>query len=205
MTRYPPGHKEQTRSRILRACRQHVHQCGLNAGLQGVMAEVGLTKGGFYTHFASKTSLLEETLSNALDEQRAEVKRRFDNAESDRDALESILDGYLSPVHLDDAESGCPIPSCLSDLSRSESQLRAPFNEYRQWLTDRVAEHLVGEPESSRQQVAIALVAMAIGAASLASVEVDPRERRRILAAARRTGRALIAGTNEARCVHEAR
>ena len=194
MTRYPPGHKEQTRRRILRACRQLVHQRGLTAGLEGVMAEVGLTKGGFYTHFDSKSTLLRETLSNAFEQQRAEVTRRFDEAETDRKALESILDGYLSADHLEDPDNGCPIPRCLSDLARSEDQLRTPFNEYRRWLIDCVAARLTGL-EHDRERLAVSLVSMAIGAASLASVENDPGERRRILAAARRTGREMIAAS----------
>ena len=191
MTRYPPGHKEQTRRRILHACRQHLHRSGLNAGLEAMMAEVGLTKGGFYTHFSSKNTLLEETLSTAFEEQKQEVVRRLDSAETDRKALVSILDGYLSSDHLEDADSGCPIPRCLSDLARSDDQLRAPFNEYRAWLIAMVADRLSGDIHR-RKELATSLVAMAIGAASMANAAESPGERRRILAAARRTGRRLI-------------
>lgn len=194
MTRYPPEHKERTRSRILLACRQHVHRSGLGAGLEGVMAEIGLTKGGFYTHFPSKNHLLQETLANAFEQQRAEVRRRFDEAETDRAALESIFDCYLSSSHLDDADRGCPVPHCLSDLARADDELRKPFNDYREWLVDQVADRLTGDYASCRQ-LAVAIVSLAIGAASIARVETDPDQRERILESARNVGRDLISSS----------
>src|SRR5208337_3926131 len=64
--RYPAGHRERTRAKILRAaCRVFRRQGYHAAGVDKVMEEAGLTAGGFYAHFASKEALLAEALAPA--------------------------------------------------------------------------------------------------------------------------------------------
>ena len=53
--RYPAGHKEQTRAKILRAAAKVFRREGYHAvSVDKVMEEAGLTAGGFYAHFGSK-------------------------------------------------------------------------------------------------------------------------------------------------------
>lgn len=64
--RYPAGHKERTRARIVRAAARVFRREGYHAaGLDKVMEEAGLTAGGFYAHFGSKEALLAEVLRPA--------------------------------------------------------------------------------------------------------------------------------------------
>ncbi|MFZ2481929.1 MAG: TetR family transcriptional regulator, partial [Propioniciclava sp.] len=59
MARYPEGHKQETRDRILDAAARRFKTDGLTgAGIGPVMADAGLTNGGFYAHFASKDDLI---------------------------------------------------------------------------------------------------------------------------------------------------
>jgi TetR/AcrR family transcriptional repressor of nem operon len=52
--RYRPGHKDQTRRRILAAAGRRFKEKGYAAaGLQELMRSADLTVGGFYAHFAS--------------------------------------------------------------------------------------------------------------------------------------------------------
>ena len=72
--RYPAGHKEQTRAKIVRAAGKVFRREGYHAaGVDKVMEEAGLTAGGFYAHFKSKEALLAETLAPAASE--AAVRR----------------------------------------------------------------------------------------------------------------------------------
>ena len=64
--RYPPGHKDETRRKILEAAATVFRRQGYHAGgVDQVMREAGLTAGGFYAHFPSKEALFAETLPHA--------------------------------------------------------------------------------------------------------------------------------------------
>ena len=74
--RYPAGHKEQTRAKILQAAGKVFRREGYHAaGVDKVMEEAGLTAGGFYAHFASKEALLAETLAPAAAEAGCRTRR----------------------------------------------------------------------------------------------------------------------------------
>ena len=64
--RYSPGHKEQTRAKIVEAAGKVFRRLGYHAaGVDKVMEEAGLTAGGFYSHFASKDALLADVFARA--------------------------------------------------------------------------------------------------------------------------------------------
>src|SRR5437764_10554084 len=107
--RYPAGHKEQTRVKILRAAGKVFRRLGYHAaGVDKVMEEAGLTAGGFYAHFDSKQELLAEALTCAG----AEAGRRHAAALeglSGGEWLEAFLGRYLSVEHRGKWEEGCPL------------------------------------------------------------------------------------------------
>ena len=58
-------HKERTRARILAAAGRVFRRQGYAAtAVDAVMAEAGLTPGGFYAHFPSKEALFAEVLAH---------------------------------------------------------------------------------------------------------------------------------------------
>jgi TetR/AcrR family transcriptional regulator, transcriptional repressor for nem operon len=60
---YTPEHKQQTRQRILRSARRLFNRKGFAAvTIDEIMTEAGLTRGGFYRHFASKEELYSEAV-----------------------------------------------------------------------------------------------------------------------------------------------
>ena len=68
--RYAKGHKDTSRERILRVAAKKFRRHGIAAaGMTGIMADAGLTNGGFYSRFDSKSDLVREGLERALDEQ----------------------------------------------------------------------------------------------------------------------------------------
>ena len=59
MARYQPTHKEETRRRLLESAVNAFRRDGLDAtGLKEIMNDLGLTVGGFYRHFESKSELV---------------------------------------------------------------------------------------------------------------------------------------------------
>jgi TetR/AcrR family transcriptional repressor of nem operon len=68
--RYAKGHKDTSHERIVTIAAKNFRRLGIAAaGMTGIMAEAGLTNGGFYSHFRSKSDLVREGLERALDEQ----------------------------------------------------------------------------------------------------------------------------------------
>ena len=59
MARYSTDHKEKTRAAIVDAAAERIRSGGFDAlGVASIMAEAGLTHGGFYAHFSSRDALL---------------------------------------------------------------------------------------------------------------------------------------------------
>src|SRR4029077_8635516 len=94
--RYPKGHVDATRKRILKMAARHFRKEGLErAGIADLMKAAGLTHGGFYFHFASKEDLVREAMNEAFDQTNARNARRGAHG------LEAIVRGYLTPGRRD--------------------------------------------------------------------------------------------------------
>ncbi len=60
---YPPNHRPETRARIILSARKLFNRFGFDGvSVQQIMADAGLTHGGFYRYFASKSDLYAEVL-----------------------------------------------------------------------------------------------------------------------------------------------
>src|ERR1700759_1750075 len=67
--RYSQNHKAQTHQRIIKEASARFRKDGIGAtGLQPLMKALGLTHGGFYSHFKSKDELVEKALQEAGDQ-----------------------------------------------------------------------------------------------------------------------------------------
>ena len=62
-------------------------------GIATLMADAGLTNGGFYAHFDSKEQLVKEAVLLALSEMPGEPARKVDDGTYD---LPAFVDRYLS-------------------------------------------------------------------------------------------------------------
>jgi TetR/AcrR family transcriptional regulator, transcriptional repressor for nem operon len=60
----PPHHREQVRQRIIQSAQQLFNRYGFTAAsIDDIMAGAGLTRGGFYSYFQSKSKLYAEVIS----------------------------------------------------------------------------------------------------------------------------------------------
>lgn len=184
--RYDNEHKEQTRARVLDAAAKAIRAVGPDrVGVAGVMAEAGLTHGGFYAHFASKDELVAAAIARMFELSRA----RFLHETEGRGAAEGLvayIDFYLSKKHRDARDSGCPIPALASDLPRLIEATRAIYAEGVQRLISRLRDMLVELGRADAGAQAHSIIAELIGALSLARVEPDAKRSDAILAASKR-------------------
>jgi TetR/AcrR family transcriptional repressor of nem operon len=155
----------------------------LERGVQDVsvtdlMAEAGLTHGGFYRHFASKEALVAEAVGHAFAD-RAQLLEDLDARGDHEAARREFVEKYLSAEHRDSPGAGCPAAGFSGDLAHEEAggDAHAAYAEgietYGRWLAE-------GEsPED------LAAVATLIGAVVLARATSGTPVSDRILAAAR--------------------
>lgn len=181
-----PNRSAETRARIVEAASTAFRAHGYHAtGVDAVMAQAGLTHGGFYAHFSSKAELLRATVEagrgNQLFARVADLRGRA--------FLAAAIDEYLSPWHRDHPEAGCLIPTLGAELPRLDPGLGGTVGGPVRGLAGRLAEALP-PPADSAPARAAALLALLVGgvvtARTLAVADSD-----RWLADCRTTARRL--------------
>jgi AcrR family transcriptional regulator len=111
--RYSQDHKAQTHQRIIKEASVRFRRDGIGAtGLQPLMKSLGLTHGGFYSHFKSKDELVEKALQAAGDEVDVVCAELF----AQERPLEAFINAYLSEWHQTSPHEGCPLPTMSSEL-----------------------------------------------------------------------------------------
>src|SRR3978361_1735054 len=107
--RYSDAHKEETRKKVLRAAAAAVRAKGPDGvGVAEIMAEAGLTHGGFYAHFPNKEALVARSMEEAFGPSRRRFARMTEGMSS-TEALEAFVDAYVSADHRNNPQRGCPI------------------------------------------------------------------------------------------------
>lgn len=181
MARYSTDHKEKTRAAIVDAAAERIRSGGFDAlGVASIMAEAGLTHGGFYAHFASRDALLAAAVTR-LFEKACETVGYFESKYGDA-ALEKYVDFYLSPRHRDDQEHGCPIPALAGDAQRAAPQVKAAFETG----LDKLAERLGQMIPKGGKKAALALYGEMVGVLSVSRTMGDAKQSGELLAAKRK-------------------
>ncbi len=182
MVRYAPDHKEKTRAAIVEKAALRVRAGGLEGvGVASIMAEAGLTHGGFYAHFRSRDALLAAAVTH-LFEAAAGSLDRVREKHGDK-ALERYVDFYLSARHRDDDTAGCPVPVLSSEVQRATPEVKLAFEAGLNGLADRLA--LMMAPGAGRRD-ALALLGEMAGVLNLSRAMGDAKASGELLAGARK-------------------
>ncbi len=156
--RYSQDHKAQTHQRIIKEASERFRKDGISAtGLQPLMKALGLTHGGFYSHFKSKDDLVEKALQAAGDQVAGLCEELF----AQEKPLEAFIDTYLSEWHQTSPHEGCPLLTISSELGlrgqpspTSDAVLKARL--------DQIQNTLEGEGAAERSIVIMATLAGAL-------------------------------------------
>lgn len=187
--RYPAGHKEQTRNRIVAAAARVFRRDGIaGASVGQIMGEAGLTVGGFYAHFESKEELLAEALSTAFSQA---AEDRTAGLDADPDIwVDGFIARYLSEDHRHQIEDGCPMAALTGEISRSDGPVKECFQFRLQEFVELLAERL-GQTGDNPTDTALALTALCVGGLSLARATTDDQLAARLLGACRAAAQTL--------------
>lgn len=177
--RYPDGHKQAVKERIVGAASQALRRHGLaGISIPAVMKQAGLTHGGFYSHFKDRDALVAAAVRAAADATAAGV---FAAALS----REQTLAGYLSKGHVDHPDAGCVLAALGTDGARQSAPVRAAFAEVARGFFRLAASKLDRRGGDHPSDAALVGAATMVGAVVLARLVRDPALSERLLAACR--------------------
>jgi TetR/AcrR family transcriptional repressor of nem operon len=161
---YPAGHRESVRKDIVQSARRLFNRHGFeNVSLQRIMAGAGLTHGGFYSYFKSKSELYKEVLGCFLTD--PEWKNCWDGVHVDLSSTDvgpQVVRAYLSRQHFEDVENSCPMVALPSDVARSGKNVKQAYETVFKAMVS-ILERSVAEKAQPRRTKARAIAALCVG------------------------------------------
>jgi TetR/AcrR family transcriptional regulator, transcriptional repressor for nem operon len=161
---YPAGHRSEIKKRIVASARRLFNRHGFEkVTLDQIMEGAGLTRGGFYSYFRSKSDLYVEVLGCFLTD--PEWKNAWEGVQVDMtatDASRQIVEAYLSPQHFEDVENSCPMVALPTDVARSNIPIKRAFETVFAAMVS-VLEQGTGGHKGDRHRTAQAMAALCVG------------------------------------------
>ena len=161
---YPEGHRAEVKGRIIDSARRLFNRHGFdNVSLQQIMSGAGLTHGGFYNYFGSKSDLYTEVLGCFFTD--PEWKNHWEGVEVDMastDAAPQVVRAYLSRQHFEDVENSCPMVALPTEVTRCSNEAKRAFEDVFGAMVG-LLERSVADNDGHRRAKAQAVAALCVG------------------------------------------
>jgi TetR/AcrR family transcriptional regulator, transcriptional repressor for nem operon len=161
---YPVGHRTSVRKAIVDSARRLFNRHGFeNVSVQQIMAGAGLTHGGFYSYFKSKSDLYKEVLGCFLTD--PEWKSCWEGVHVDLSSTDvgpQVVRAYLSRQHFEDVENSCPMVALPSDVARSGKNVKQAYETVFKAMVSILERSVVGKAQPRRTK-ARAIAALCVG------------------------------------------
>lgn len=165
-------------------------------GVAQISEEAGLTQGGFYGHFKSKNLLVEaacrQSLANGHDAWRAMLG-------STANDLETLIDAYVSPEHVEAVAEGCPMAAYTCEIKSQDAAVKDTFTHGFQDMVGILQEVLAGDfaDETARRDALFFMCSM-VGSVAMARATkaTDPQLADEIIASTRESLKAVASPTH---------
>jgi TetR/AcrR family transcriptional regulator, transcriptional repressor for nem operon len=184
--RYRPGHRQQSRERILEAASRSFRTAGYNGvGVDGLAKAAGLTSGAFYGHFRSKAEAFRAAVVAGLQQLLTGVKScRRDHGSN---WVAAFADFYLSQKVTCGPGESCALPSLSPEVARADETSRLAYQDELLKLVDAITAGLPAtDSKKERRKAAWALLAQLAGAVMMARAVADPKLATEIATAVRK-------------------
>lgn len=166
--------KEASHERIVQAAARAIRRSGYDGtGVADIMKEAGLTHGAFYAHFASREAMLAEAADRAGAEANA-VTANVIAAAAPEQALQTLMQVYLSKEHVANIETGCPVSALGSEMPRQSPEVRRAATLRIKEMIDLVARQSPDWGQPGAHERALVTVATMVGTLVLARAVDDP-------------------------------
>jgi AcrR family transcriptional regulator len=171
---YPAGHCDEVRKKIVESARRLFNRHGFDGvSLKQIMAGAGLTHGGFYSYFESKSDLYVEVLGCFFTD--PEWKTCWKGVEVDlssRDVGPQVVRAYLSRQHFEDVENSCPMTALPTDVARGSASTKRAFETVFRAMVSVLERSTARAGGPSREQ-AQAIAALCVGGMIVARAMAD--------------------------------
>jgi AcrR family transcriptional regulator len=161
---YAAGHRQTVRAKIVHSARRLFNRHGFeNVSITRIMAGAGLTHGGFYSYFKSKSDLYTEVLGCFFTD--PEWKSCWEGVEVDlssSDVGSQVVQAYLSRQHFEDVENSCPMVALPADVARGGANAKQAFEKVFQAMVS-VLERSARKNRVPRRVTAQAAAALCVG------------------------------------------
>lgn len=166
---YSKEHVEKVRARILvcagRAFRKHGYD---GVGIDQIMADAKLTRGGFYAHFKSKSDLFHAVISESFDFTN-QVKKLSDLPKGQiGDRVMFAVSHYLDPKKSGKIAIACTMASLNAEVARFGGPLKPAFGAKLEELEQAIHDLLERDKMARDMSKVRAAIAVCVGALTLA-------------------------------------
>lgn len=176
--------RSQTHAAILAAGQRLFRRQGYRGtSLRDVMSEAGLTIGGFYAHFESKSDLFRACFEKA-----GEMGLQRVMAGAGKGEFLKPVQRYLSESHIQAKSEGCPLAALISELDQIQADGPLPMVDA---YLNRLSKEMV-RLGADKERV-LALYAMMLGGLALSRTVTDPKLKESLLTQCLRTARTFAA------------
>ncbi len=166
--------KQASHERIVSVAARAIRRSGYDGtGVSDIMKEAGLTHGAFYAHFPSREAMLAEAAGRACAESAGAIAELVAKVPAEQ-ALATMLRAYLSPEHLQQVESGCPLAALGSETSRQTPEVRRAMTRHIKATVDLVARQSPDWGQPAAHERALLTVASMVGTLLLARAVDEP-------------------------------
>src|SRR5215470_11392691 len=152
---YPVGHKAEKKRIIIDSARKLFNRSGFESvSVQQIMAGAGLTHGGFYSYFSSKSDLYAEVLGCFFTDPNWKSCWKGVRVDlSSTDVGPQVVRAYLSRQHYESVENSCPMVALPTDVSRSGAAAKQAFEEVFRAMVS-VLQRSLSEKNATRRRKA---------------------------------------------------
>ncbi|WP_313240923.1 TetR/AcrR family transcriptional regulator [Stutzerimonas kunmingensis] len=190
---WPTDQRDRTRSRILESASRLFADKGYEqVCIDDLMADAGLTRGAFYSHFQTKAELYAQAIRYAASTGGARLQ------ELGKGGIGALVEGYLQRSHATGESMRCPLAFMAADITQREPEIRQVYSTALQNFIARLQQ---ASPTSERTQILQMVVAL-IGGLVLARAVEEPDLSEEILAACRSDCHGLLAQQHLAMSEH---
>ncbi len=175
----------RTRQDIIKAASTLLRERGLHGiSVAELMSEIGLTHGGFYTHFASKEALMSEAIDAAFEETVTAWNKVVESARA-KQGFTGLVDLYLTEEHVKDPGTGCAVPALGGEIARAGHDVRDAIAKGIAEMIDIFSKQIDDASPEGKKERAIATVACLVGTIVMARCVNDEKTAQSYLQATR--------------------
>ncbi len=168
--------KELTRKLILDIAARKFREKGFDGiSVADLMAEAGLTHGGFYKHFSSRDDLIVEALKHMIKESGKSLRDGME--ETQGEGIEAFLNRYLANRHLSDPGKACPVATLATEVAQNpvaQETFESFFDRYSSWIATMLGD--IDMDDEQKKLQAASIICSAAGTYAVARTMSDKKQ-----------------------------